>query len=180
MQVNGGTLRPVGKRVHGVPRTGISNSRRRLPLMSMALRLALPLLLACAVQAHAAPRLLEMNIGRQRIAAEIADTPEKRAQGLMHRSAMPERRGMLFVHDDSRMICMWMKDTPIPLSVAFIDAEGRILNIEDMRPDTLDLHCASGPARYALEMRLGWFRDNGVTSGVKVSGLERLPGHKNR
>lgn len=142
--------------------------------MSTALRLALILLLTGAAPAQAGSRLVELDLGPHRIAAEIADTPQKQARGLMHRRALPEHRGMLFVHGDDRMICMWMKHTPLPLSVAFIDAAGDILNIEDMQPNSTDLHCASSPARFALEMRLGWFRDHGVRSGDPVRGLERL------
>ncbi len=144
--------------------------------MPPAIRSALFLLLAgMAGAAHAqAPRALaELAIGAHRIEAEVAGTPAAHARGLMHRKTLPEHRGMVFVHGDSRTRCMWMKNTLIPLSVAFLDARGRILNIEDMQPGSQDLHCSAGPARFALEMNLGWFRKNGVKAGDTVAGLAR-------
>ncbi len=142
---------------------------------------ALSLLLAGtagAVQAQAPLPFIELGVGAQRIQAEVASTPATHVSGLMQRKALPERQGMLFAHAESGKLCMWMKNTLIPLSVAFIDAQGRILNIEDMQPGTRDLHCASSPAQYALEMNIDWFRANNVGSGDTVRGLENLPGGK--
>ena len=70
---------------------------------------------------------------------------------------------------------MWMKNTRIPLSVAFIDSKGRIVNIEQMQPETEETHSSNGPVKYALEMNLGWFEKHGIASGTRVTGLERLP-----
>jgi uncharacterized membrane protein (UPF0127 family) len=81
---------------------------------------------------------------------------------------------MVFIFDDATTQCMWMKNTLIPLSVAFIDEAGAILNIEDMQPQTEQTHCSSGPARFALEMNLGWFAQRGIKAGTKLGGLERL------
>lgn len=116
----------------------------------------------------------EISINALRIPVEVANTPSLRQYGLMHRRQLPSQQGMLFINPDSDTRCMWMKNTLIPLSVAFIDAQGHILNIEDMQPNTRDYHCSVAPAQYALEMNLGWFRSKGIRAGDKVMGLERL------
>lgn len=82
---------------------------------------------------------------------------------------------MLFVFPQDNTYCMWMRNTLIPLSVAFLDDEGRIINIADMAPHSEENHCARRPARYALEMNRGWFAQRGITAGSKVRGLERAP-----
>lgn len=119
--------------------------------------------------------LIELTAGFHRIEAEVAATPQNRAQGLMHRKSMDTQRGMLFVftHDDAH--CMWMKNTLIPLSVAFLDSSGRILNIAEMKPHSEDNHCATRPARYALEMNSGWFGQRGFKTGDVIGGIERAP-----
>ncbi len=119
--------------------------------------------------------LIELSAGIHRIEAEVAHTQETRMRGLMMRTAMPTQRGMLFVFDHDARHCMWMKNTLLPLSVAFLDAEGRILNIEEMKPQTEDNHCAAKPARFALEMNAGWFRGRGVGPGMLVRGIDRAP-----
>jgi len=78
---------------------------------------------------------------------------------------------MLFIFDESTQHCMWMKNTLIALSVAFIDASGTITNIADMQPQTEDSHCASRPARYALEMNRGWFASKGIKPGSRIGGI---------
>lgn len=119
------------------------------------------------------PRTM-LSAGMYRIDAEVAATQADRMQGLMLRPAMAPQQGMLFVFDEDNTHCMWMKNTLIPLSVAFLDREGRILNIEDMTPQTEDSHCARRPARYALEMNRGWFAQRGLGAGAQIRGLERL------
>lgn len=124
---------------------------------------------------HAAMPLLELTINKQTLTAEVAHTDPDRMQGLMHRRMLPENRGMLFVFKNVAHHGMWMMNTYIPLSVAFIDENGVIINIEDMQPHTRDAHSAKSPVRYALEMNLGWFRKRGIMPGAKVEGLERAP-----
>jgi uncharacterized membrane protein (UPF0127 family) len=109
------------------------------------------------------------------IQAEVAADFGSRSQGLMYRTAMPSNAGMLFIFDELSTPCMWMKNTLIPLSVAFIDEHGAIINVEDMAPQTEDSHCASRPARYALEMNRGWFAARGVKPGSRIGGI---PGMK--
>jgi len=108
------------------------------------------------------------------IHAEVADTPATRELGLMRRKSMPMGAGMLFVFDESARHCMWMRNTLIPLSVAFIDARGQIVNIADMQPLNETSHCAAQPARYALEMNQGWFKKRGIAAGRVIQGLEKF------
>ncbi len=117
---------------------------------------------------------IALNIGIFVIQAEVADTPMTRELGLMRRRFMAQGSGMLFLFDQPAIQCMWMKNTLIPLSVAFIDERGRIVNIADMQPLNETSHCASRPARYALEMNQGWFRKRGIAAGTVVGGLERF------
>jgi uncharacterized membrane protein (UPF0127 family) len=132
-------------------------------------------LLSAAVWAQAALPVIELTAGFHRIEAEVAATDRNRQTGLMNRQAMPQQRGMLFVFTEENTHCMWMRNTLLPLSVAFIDAEGGIINIEDMQPHSEDNHCARRPARYALEMNRGWFAQRGIAAGAKLRGLERAP-----
>lgn len=119
--------------------------------------------------------LAELGVGMYRIEAEVANTPQSRQIGLMNRHAMPAQRGMVFVFTQTASHCMWMKNTYIPLSVAFIDDDGRILNIAEMTPHSEESHCAAGAARYALEMNQGWFAAKGIEAGARLRGLDRLP-----
>ena len=119
--------------------------------------------------------LLELSAGMHRIEAEVAATPDSRQTGMMLRTAMPPHRGMLFVFTDSAKHCMWMRNTLLPLSVAFLDEKGRILNVEDMQPKTEDNHCSAKPARYALEMNMGWFRSRGLRPGFAITGVDKAP-----
>lgn len=119
--------------------------------------------------------LMELQAGFHRIEAEVAHTPETRATGLMHRRSMPPQRGMLFVFTMNAQHCMWMRNTLLPLSVAFLDETGRILNVAEMKPQTENNHCAVRPARYALEMNAGWFGQRGIQAGDVIGGIERAP-----
>ncbi|MES2296551.1 MAG: DUF192 domain-containing protein [Pseudomonadota bacterium] len=111
------------------------------------------------------------------IKAEVAATNAQREQGLKSRDKMATDAGMVFVYDAPAMQCVWMKDTLMPLSVAFINASGKIVNIEDMQPQTLDNHCSANgkPVAYALEMNLGWFKQKNIKPGTMVDGLPPLP-----
>ncbi len=134
------------------------------------------LLIATALAASAGgTATIRLEAGGHRITAELAVTPSARERGLMHRDTLPDDHGMLFVYAEPERICMWMKNTPIPLSVAFLDGRGEIINIADMRPLSLDIHCAARPARYALEMTRGWFGRRGLSPGTRINGLDRLP-----
>ncbi|AMO38931.1 hypothetical protein AC731_001045 [Thauera humireducens] len=127
-----------------------------------------------AAAQQAMPRA-ELGAGMFRIEAEVAHTFQNRQIGLMNRRTMPQHQGMVFVFPEDARHCMWMKNTYLPLSVAFLDAHGKVINIEDMQPQTEDNHCAAAPARFALEMNLGWFRERGIKPGDALRGVERLP-----
>lgn len=115
-----------------------------------------------------------LNVGINLIHAEVAVTSAQREQGLMHREKLGANDGMIFKFDDPAEVCMWMKNTLIPLSVAFIDAQGKIINVEEMKAQTLDSHCAKSPALYALEMNRGWFKQKNLKPGIKIEGLDGL------
>ena len=118
---------------------------------------------------------MDLFFGMYRIEAEVAASQENRMVGLMNRRMMATHQGMLFVFPENRAHCMWMKNTYLPLSVAFLDERGKVINIEDMAPQTEDNHCAAGLARYALEMNKGWFAAKGIKPGAKLSGIEKAP-----
>jgi uncharacterized protein len=127
--------------------------------------------IACAAQD--APQKLpaiSLGAGMHLIRAEVAQTPEQRAIGLMHRKTMPANDGMLFVFDEAGQQCFWMKNTLLPLSIAFIADDGSIVNIADMQPLALDSHCSAKPVRYVLEMNQGWFAKRGIKAGTKLRG----------
>lgn len=112
-----------------------------------------------------------LAIGTHKAIAEVATTPEQRSVGLMHRFSLKPDHGMLFVFERTEPLSFWMKNTFIALSIAFIGDDGRIINIEDMKPQTETMHSSKAPARYALEMRRGWFAERGIGAGAVVKGL---------
>ena len=112
-----------------------------------------------------------LSINGHKIIAEVAATPERRATGLMHRFSLQPDHGMVFVFDYPEPQAFWMKNTFIPLSIAFIAADGRIINIDEMQPHDESTHPSRGPALYAIEMRKGWFTERGIRSGDFVKGL---------
>ena len=129
---------------------------------------------AALAQAQPALRQVQLSAGMHLIRAEVAADMASRSRGLMFRKSMPQNAGMVFVFEESAVHCMWMKNTLIPLSVAFIDQDGAIINIADMQPHSEQSHCATRPARYALEMNKGWFAQRGIKAGAKLGGLEKL------
>ena len=114
-----------------------------------------------------------LQVGGHAIRAEIADNRAAHERGLMGRTHLCKDCGMLFVFREPGNYGFWMKGTPLPLAIAFIDADGRILNIEEMQPDTLDVHYPQGLALYVLELNRGWFARHGVKPGDKVKGVGR-------
>lgn len=115
--------------------------------------------------------LLELRIGDAELQAEYAITAPERAQGLMGRTELMADRGMLFRFDDFRRHCLWMKDTPLPLSAAFMDETGRIVDLIDLEPLSKAIRCSREPARYALEVNRGWFVEQGIGLGARVQGI---------
>ncbi|MBC3809103.1 DUF192 domain-containing protein [Undibacterium seohonense] len=130
--------------------------------------------IVCAREALAAESTLErqqFKIGTYAIDAELARTAEERQRGLMFRESLAENQGMMFQFTQADHYCMWMKNTLIPLSIAFIDEHGKIINIEEMRANSEQTTCAKSKARYALEMNAGWYNQRQIMAGQKVDGL---------
>ena len=130
-------------------------------------------LLCGAAGAQTGPQKLSairLNAGIHNIQAELAQTPEERETGLMFRTAMGTNDGMLFAFEQPGQQCFWMKNTLLPLSVAFVADDGTIVNIDDMKPQTLDSHCSKKQVRFVLEMNQGWFAKRGIKAGARLSG----------
>ena len=112
-----------------------------------------------------------LTIGTHKLTAEVAASPDQRSLGLMNRFSLKPDHGMLFVYERNEPLSFWMRNTYIPLSIAFIAPDGRIVNIEDMKPQTDETHWSRGPAMYALEMKKGWFAERGIGPGAVVKGI---------
>lgn len=135
--------------------------------MRVALFLSL-LVVASTVQAA---ELLLLRLGEHEVRAEYAQTPPERERGLMGRSELAAGSGMLFRFDEVRRHCLWMKNTPLPLSAAFLDEDGVIVDVIDLEPLSTEIRCSQAPARYALEVNQGWFEAQGTRVGDRVTGL---------
>jgi uncharacterized membrane protein (UPF0127 family) len=116
-----------------------------------------------------------LRIKNHAVRAEIANSEQDRLHGLMFREKLAENGGMIFLYPQPEVTAMWMKNTRLPLSVAFIGTDGRILNIADMEPYSEQAHPSTGVAAYALEMNRGWFAKLGIRPGDVVEGLKALP-----
>lgn len=113
---------------------------------------------------------IQLNVGMVNVRAEVARTPQEHSMGLMYRSSMPINHGMLFVFEQRGQQCFWMKNTLIPLSIAFLGDDGRVVNMAEMRAGSVQQHCSAEPVRYALEMNKGWFAKRGVKVGDRIRG----------
>ncbi len=118
------------------------------------------------------PRLpvARITAGMHVIQAELAVTPAQQAMGMMFRTEMPGNEGMLFVNEEPGVRCFWMRNTLVPLTIAFIDDDGAIVNLADMQPRSDQSHCSAKPVRFALEMPQGWFAKKGIGPGFKLRG----------
>jgi len=126
---------------------------------------------ARAATANEALPTIPLSINGHKIVVEVAATPERRSLGLMNRFSLQPDHGMIFVFERPEPQGFWMKNTFIPLSIAFVAADGRIINIDEMQPHDESTHLSRGPALYAIEMRKGWFTERGIRSGDVVNGL---------
>ena len=113
---------------------------------------------------------IRLSTGMHVLQVQVAQTPNQQAIGLMFRKTMGTNEGMLFIFDEPRQQCFWMKNTLLPLSVAFIGDDGGVVNVDDMKPQTLDSHCSTKPVRFVLEMNVGWFDKRGIKAGSKFLG----------
>ena len=143
--------------------------------VSFSLTIASILALFCSqAQAEDSPQMdlqrTKLAAGMHRIDAQVAATPQERQIGLMWRKEMLQHEGMLFVFEQASQQCFWMKNTLLPLTAAFVDDDGTIVNLADMKPQTTDPHCSAKPVRYVLEMNKGWFAKKGIKAGFKLGG----------
>ncbi|MEP7057577.1 MAG: DUF192 domain-containing protein [Caldimonas sp.] len=144
-----------------------------IDLKTCALAVAATLCCGSAALAQSGPQKLpsiRLNAGIHNIQAEVAQSPEERSTGLMFRTAMGPNEGMLFAFEEPGQQCFWMKNTLLPLSVAFIGDDGSIVNIDQMKPQTLDSHCSAKAVRFVLEMNDGWFAKRGIKAGTRLRG----------
>lgn len=114
---------------------------------------------------------VKLNAGIHVITAEAATTEQTRVVGLMFRERLAPNHGMLFVFDYKSQQCFWMRNTPLPLTIAFIEDDGTVVQLVDMAPQSDALHCSQKPVRFALEMEQGWFAKRGIAPGAKIGGL---------
>ena len=111
-----------------------------------------------------------LKVGMHSIRAQLAITPQQRQIGLMHRREMPSHEGMLFVFDEPSRQCFWMRNTLIPLTIAYLADDGTVVNLADMQPQSDESHCSAKPVRFALEMNQGWFAKRGIKPGTRIGG----------
>jgi uncharacterized protein len=123
--------------------------------------------------------VVELKIKSHKLRVEVAADVNSRTIGLMNRFSLATDSGMLFVFPQSEPLGFWMKNTYIPLSIAYVDAKGVILNIADMKPQDESTHPSRGPAMFAIEMKQGWFKEKGIVAGDKVEGLDKAGRAKN-
>lgn len=139
-----------------------------------ALLCSLATLGALPATAQEGPQLdlprITLSAGMHQIKVQVAQHPNERQIGLMFRAEMQQAEGMLFIFEQASMQCFWMKNTLLPLTAAFVDDAGVIVNLADMKPQTTDSHCSAKPVRYVLEMNKGWFTKKGITAGFKLAG----------
>lgn len=146
----------------------------------MAALVAAPL--AALGQPAPQPKLpvVRLQAGMHIVLAEVAATPQSREIGLMMRERLGPNEGMLFVFEEPRAYCFWMRNTLLPLSIAFLGDDGRIVNIADMAPRSEDSHCAAAPVRFALEMEKGWFARRALAPGSQLANPDVFPGQARR
>lgn len=142
-----------------------SETHTRVDTLLSAFLLVTSLLVGCQIAPSNAPKPLAPL---DQLRLEWADVYQEREKGLMERSNLPENSGMMFVFEEPKTYCFWMKNTLIPLSIGFIDAQGRLVQIAHMQPKSLQHHCAKQPVLYALEVNQGWFERNNVKLQTKV------------
>lgn len=146
----------------------------------MMQRVLFLLLFTCAVAVRAdqpsqpLPEIA-LQLNGQALIVEVASSDAQREQGLMYRRILPTNHGMLFVFAQPTQFGMWMKNTVLPLSVAFLDENGVVINIANMKPQTTDVHATARPAKFAIEANLGWFKQHHIKAGIQVHGLEQAP-----
>jgi uncharacterized protein len=143
--------------------------KQAIPALA-SLALVAALLPAAAQDAQMNLPRVTLSAGMHQIDAQVAQTPDQRATGLMFRKEMPQHEGMLFAFEQPSVQCFWMKNTLLPLTAAFVADDGTVVNLADMEPQTTASHCSDKPVRYVLEMNRGWFAKKGIKPGMKLAG----------
>ena len=150
---------------------------------SLFVTAALALTLSVGAQVNKDLPVVELTIKTNdkivKLKAEVAADNNTRSTGLMNRFSLAPDRGMLFVFAQSEPLAFWMKNTFVPLSIAYIDSKGVIVNIVDMKPHDESSYPSAAPAMYALEMKQGWFKERGIVAGDKLAGLDKVGRAKN-
>jgi uncharacterized protein len=150
-------------------------ANKAFTILSHALRVFLLCSFSLCAHAFEGPQLnlqrIKITAGMHQIDTQLAMTSIERQIGLMNRPTMPAHEGMLFVFEEPTKQCFWMKNTLLPLTAAFVADDGTIVNLEDMKPQTLEPHCSTKAVRYVLEMNQGWFAKRGIKAGSKLSGV---------
>lgn len=162
----------------GVERQNTMIHDKTKTLLQQAVIALLGLLAAVSAMAQDGPPRLpvvELTAGMYVIQAEMAQTMNEQTIGLMYRQTMGINEGMLFIYDNPQVRCFWMRNTLLPLTIAFIADDGSIVNLKDMQPETENSHCSARPVRYALEMNQGWFEKRGLKAGFKLRGIPFTP-----
>lgn len=157
--------------------TMIHDKTKTLPQQVAMALLGLLAAISAMAQDGPQPRLpvVELTAGMYVIQAEMAQTMNEQTIGLMYRQTMGVNEGMLFIYDSPQVRCFWMRNTLLPLTIAFIADDGSIVNLKDMQPETGNSHCSAKPVRYALEMNQGWFEKRGLKPGFKLRGIPFTP-----
>ncbi len=160
-----------------LPYRSFFNITRDFFRLSVEFWIGCSLLLAgsmASAQSNSGPQLglarTQLTAGMHRLDVQLAQTPEHRQIGLMWRKDMPLHEGMLFVFEQASTQCFWMRNTLIPLTAAFVEDDGTIVNLADMQPQSDDSHCSSKPVRFVLEMNQGWFAKRQIKPGAKLGG----------
>ena len=156
----------IDNAVHPFYRTATMSLSRSLSIAA----LAVASFVATAQDGPQSLPTITLSAGMHLIHAELAQTPEQRATGLMFRESMPPNNGMLFAFEEPGQQCFWMKNTLLPLTAAFVADDGRIVNLVDMQPMTENSHCSKEPVRFVLEMNQGWFAHKNIKEGSKLGG----------
>ncbi len=141
--------------------------RKFLAIAALAFAAAWP---AAAQEPQTDLPRVRLSAGMHQIDAQVAQTAGQRATGLMFRKEMPQHEGMLFVFEQPSRQCFWMMNTLLPLATAFVEDDGTVVNIAEMKPLSTESHCSAKPVRYVLEMNQGWFAKKGIRPGMKLAG----------
>ncbi len=152
------------------PPPGDNPKMQRFLSLTLTALLALAAPLAWSQEPQMNLPRVKLSAGMHQIDAQVAQTPQQRATGLMWRRDMPQHEGMLFVFEQAAVQCFWMMNTPSPLTAAFLADDGTIVNLADMQPLSTQSHCSKQPVRFVLEMNRGWFEKKGLRAGSRLSG----------